>query len=124
MTSGIKRPDSDYTRALAMRDAGMKYREIGEQFGVVTSRAWQMVERGYQLHRASSLTFASRSFPSWDDRGWGPRRPSAFNWLGGPRKPRLGEGDLTWQWREWNEWVATPMIGRSDDNTILAPPYG
>ncbi len=94
-----KRSNADYAVALAMRDRGCTYREIGEEFGVTASRASQMVDRGYNLFTQPGRTSASRSFPSRVD---------------------YGRGDTAWQWRDWNEWTATPMIGRNDDNTILA----
>ncbi len=128
MTSGVRRPDSDCMLALKLRDDGWIYRQIGEHFGICASAAYYLVARGARLRKAASLTFPSRSFLSWDDQGMGHRTAQLgeFNWLGERRKKRdpYGSGDLAWQWRDWNEWVATPMIGRHDDNTIWAPPYG
>ncbi len=95
-----KRSSADYAIALAMRDRGCTYREIGEYFGVTPTRGAQMVYRGERM------VGRLKHLKPWRPQ---PRRLSPY-----------GKGDTAWQWRDWNEWVATPMIGRGDDNTILA----
>ncbi len=102
-----KRHPDDYRQAMRWRDAGSTYREIGENFGVGPSMARIMVYRGERM-------IGRLKHPE-------PWRPQSR------RRSPYGKGDLTWQWRDWNEWIATPMIGRSDDNTagwsnLSAPP--
>jgi hypothetical protein len=46
---GRARPRSDYSIALEMREAGMKWRIIGERFGVTVERARQMAAKAQRL---------------------------------------------------------------------------
>ncbi len=104
-----KRPNSDYALALHYRRAGWVYREIGEVFGVTACRASQMVSRGQrQALTVPASEHIGRGRPAWS---------GAKKRLMREAGRRYGAGDLTWQWRDWNEWVATPMISCNDDNT-------
>ncbi len=106
-----KRPDSDYSRALFYRELGLTLREIGEKFGVVASRAHQMVKRGESLRLTGPVRQPGTS-------GWTPAQHAQMMWTRRQniydRRFSYGTGDAAWQ------WVATPMIGRNDDNTMLA----
>lgn len=53
---GKARPRSDYFIAAEMREAGMKWRVIGDRFGVSYERARQMAHRGWRLQRKPTPT--------------------------------------------------------------------